>query len=727
MGLQVHFRGGPKAGEITSFDDSVTRITIGREPQRCQVVFPPDDTRVGREHFAVEREVGRYRLVLNNADVVLLNGRRAVDGQELPDRADIQLGKKGPELVLITTYDGKLPGTEGRVVERGAATRLLDAERTARSGRRLALLTALVLLLAAPGGYYAWKAIDASINEAVDAVEDTTDERLQAVLEKARPSIYLVYKRSTSGNIDPMATAWSLDPKQGIFGTNSHVAANFRSLRSDQKLMVRSSGDDPRDFEVTSVEMHPGYNEFIDTWRAYDPAVRTSPVRLERVGSPGPACDVALMYVANPEGMAPGLELASDEEINKIEAGYPVAYAGFPMEGLALGGVNVNAPVPASYLGRVIRRTNYFDTNRLTDGERELVQHTLPVAGGASGSPMLNADGRVVAVVSGMDVIGKASEGRIGSSAQTGFAQRVDLIRELVDQSAQRHQAARTQTWKTQIAKHYGRYDELEKAVAMQQLFEGEYNKWLEDLEESERNDVKTSEIARVELKLPADTTGTRSVFQTVKFPTAGDALIVAASNERIELSVLYLSDSGNRRLDGTGENGKCRAARAVVSQGSSCEIRVSSEDPGDVVITCYQADVHKIDMKQRIEQQATKWLQRIRETVSRRAEQVTAYEATHRLETQRDGRPMARVKFENQPAGSYLLVAVPADSGDLDCVIGKLSGNDQFDRLSSDYFSRAWCTTDFILEQPGTLEASVFGSPADAEFALRLYRAETK
>src|SRR5437867_11414366 len=102
MGLRIRFEGGPRAGELLFFDDTAERIVFGRDPVRCQVVFPADETRIGREHCALVRVLGRYRLALDQEHVVLVDGRMARDGTELGTAADLQLGPENPRLVVET-------------------------------------------------------------------------------------------------------------------------------------------------------------------------------------------------------------------------------------------------------------------------------------------------------------------------------------------------------------------------------------------------------------------------------------------------------------------------------------------------------------------------------------------------------------------------------------------------------------------------------------------------
>lgn len=60
------------------FGDDVAQITFGRDADQCDVVFPPDETLVGRQHCALRLELGRYRLVLNDELMQQFNSRIGV-------------------------------------------------------------------------------------------------------------------------------------------------------------------------------------------------------------------------------------------------------------------------------------------------------------------------------------------------------------------------------------------------------------------------------------------------------------------------------------------------------------------------------------------------------------------------------------------------------------------------------------------------------------------------
>ncbi len=723
MSLEVHFRGGAEAGRRLAFDDSIQQITFGRDPQLCQVVFPPDMTQVGREHFALQRQIGHYRLVLNRSAVVLLNGQRAVDGQELPNRAEIQVGQGGPQLVLLTTASNQLPETVGRSPEAGQVTRLRGAERTARTGRRLALLALVALLAALPLGYYAWKS--ASADPAL---------RLRNALRTAAPSVYLVIKRSADGSIDPVATAWVADQSHGILATNGHVATEFSELRPDQTLIARSCSTPPMDFPIASVQIHPGYQEFQELWGTYGPAIRTSPVRVESVSAPGTGCDVALMYVRDAVGLGATLPLAPPVELQALQAGYPVGYVGYPMEGLALGGVNVDAPMPATHLAYIVGCTNYFGLRSATEAERLLVQHALPATGGASGSPIINANGQVVAILSGVNFIGTTNSGRIGSSANISFGQRSDLVEELLSQSAEARQVDRLDHWKSEISQHYGKLDALARAAKLQQGIETQRGDWQTEIEDRQRNQATVELVGAFTLKTPDDPGAARNnLKQAVHLAAGGKYLFVAAGTNSISFGAHITPESGEpRELSSEGPSDEqeehCRFIRTQLDAPAECELTVQAEADTEILVHCYKASVTKISPDQIFENQLAAWLKKIHEFVSPGASAALLQELHPELDATPEtyhGKPVAFADLGKLAAGEYLAIVVPNGNEELDLWMIKVVANDQYQLVTRDETSRAWSICPLTLREPASIKAMVFGLEKTSVCTLRLYRTE--
>lgn len=277
---------------------------------------------------------------------------------------------------------------------------------------------------------------------------ESREDRLQKALLKARESVYLVILRPPKGDPVGEGTAWAVG--KGLLATNSHVAEVFKKLKPGVEMIVRSTTRPPQDLRVYDVTLHPGYGEWQRAVEARPPGDAGEPPGIHQL--PG-ACDVALLKVREADRLAAPLPLATDPTLRSLKAGDEIGLVGFPMENVVGGGANVAQPEPTTQMGHVTAITDYF-LKAGTTGHEHLVQHNLPVTGGASGSPILNAAGEVVAVLYAGNIVVVKMYGPEGSSIQRtpaaigiNYGQRADLVRELVDGRAEREQAARTKQW----------------------------------------------------------------------------------------------------------------------------------------------------------------------------------------------------------------------------------------------------------------------------------------
>ncbi len=122
----------------------------------------------------------------------------------------------------------------------------------------------------------------------------------------------------------------------------------------------------------------------------------------------------------------------------ELGAGTPVAYIGFPMERLEGGNVNIANPLATMQTGIVTSISDYYLEDR-GPAENKLIRHNLPATGGASGSPVFLADGRVVATLNAGNInaveyttSSGTSQFRIPSAAQINFAQRIDILDDII-------------------------------------------------------------------------------------------------------------------------------------------------------------------------------------------------------------------------------------------------------------------------------------------------------
>lgn len=444
MGLVIRVPRRLRKSRRFTFDDDVEMVVIGRDPRRSDIMFPPSLQVVGLEHMAMKRVLGRYRLVLNADDPVFVNGREAYDGQELPDRCVVRLGARGPRLVVETTTRTDLPPVEREMEAHGRSASPRRLLRSVRRNRNLALAaTALVVLATALLIWSTWRSSRPK--------EPTGEVALGLALERAAPSVYRVVVRTADGGEYSGATAWVVAP--GRLATNAHVAKQFEELPAGGVLQVRSSDALPRTFDVLSVTVHPGFDAFEALWGGYQPAEGARAGRLHRIRSAGSGADVAILEVDPAAALGPPLALADEPTLLVLAPGDPVGYVGYPSESLALSGSPVKRPLAHRQMGRITLMTNFFGASG-TAKSKHLIQHTCPGTGGSSGSPLIDARGRVIGLISAGN-FAPGMMGRIPSGVGINFAQRVDLLRELLEGQAEAAQADRTNEWITSIEDLY--------------------------------------------------------------------------------------------------------------------------------------------------------------------------------------------------------------------------------------------------------------------------------
>jgi hypothetical protein len=471
--------------------------------------------------MALKRVLARYRLVLTQENPVYLDGKRAHDGQELPEVAYVRLGQEGPQLVVQTLGVTTVPPTEHHDVVGPDLHEVVHA--AARRSKRtrfavfvtfalLAVLVGVIVHLATSTGRKVaavsqeqervrgvlgatseeLERLATEHREASSDLRDRlthVDDRLQAItpdlsglreavaglgprmegieermrskgprikrwLNRAEQSVYLVAVRDERGVEHSLATAFVVEG--GQLATNGHVASFFERVSPGGDLeastmLVRSPGEDPRDHEVQAVRIHPGYQVFLDLWNEYRPTGMSPDGRLHSLRPAGAACDVAVLEVEDPEELADPLPIAGEESLHALDAGDVVGLLGYPTEEMSLGGVNLAHPRPTTQIAHVTAVTNFFLAAAAPE-DRLLVQHSLPVTGGASGSPILDENGDVIAVLSAGNMELSPLGSRAPSAVLVNFAQRADLVLEIVEDRADDAQVPRTERWRSGIS-----------------------------------------------------------------------------------------------------------------------------------------------------------------------------------------------------------------------------------------------------------------------------------
>src|ERR1700732_4173348 len=86
--ITIKHLSGPLTGQEQSFGDDQERIVIGRDPELCQVVYPPEFTVVRREHVALLRKLaGDYALDMFGDHYTEVNGTAGEPDEPIPNGA----------------------------------------------------------------------------------------------------------------------------------------------------------------------------------------------------------------------------------------------------------------------------------------------------------------------------------------------------------------------------------------------------------------------------------------------------------------------------------------------------------------------------------------------------------------------------------------------------------------------------------------------------------------
>lgn len=223
---------------------------------------------------------------------------------------------------------------------------------------------------------------------------------------------------SNQGKPEGMGTAWAIAPS--LFATNAHITEPIKEVLSKGgSAFIVLNKNPEKKFKITSATTHPQYQRVGANFEGRKPAI--------------PTYDVGILEIEGSTDV--WFPLANTETLQQLDSGYRIGYLGFPMEGLAGGGVDPRNPVATMQSGIITSNTDWWQ-GQAEFPDRLLIQHNLGATGGSSGSPIFNAKGEVVALLNAGNVISQvkvASNGetyitRAPSAAMVNFGQRVDLL-----------------------------------------------------------------------------------------------------------------------------------------------------------------------------------------------------------------------------------------------------------------------------------------------------------
>lgn len=451
--LTIRHLNGAHAGEEAQIDPAKERVVVGRQLY-CDVQYPPEETAVARHHFAfVRKPSGSWTVELFGTPFVAIDGVAADNGQVVRDGAKIELGRiGGPALAVGITEDARTDNYLKTVGQQKAATPRAIATEASTMARVARAVAAVAVVVAVGGGAFAaynyistsqtTARLDAAQKEFASALEREANLRIgpevRAHLSRA---VYHVQLQDAEQRVTAGGTAWVVGPH--LLATNAHVAILREGLRARERMIVRAPGEKGTIYEVVEHRLHPGYvpfNAFLQSDQRLMSQYRGGIKWLS-----GNGYDVALLRVAETLPDNARLELAADDELNALAAGTPLATSGYPTESLTNTWSQGIGATPEQHLGIATAMTDMFHLPA-APAYRQLVHHDLPSTGGQSGSPIVGASGRVVALLNSGNSF-MVNGRRIPNAALVNYGQRADLLRDLMDGTAEQKLAAARQHW----------------------------------------------------------------------------------------------------------------------------------------------------------------------------------------------------------------------------------------------------------------------------------------
>jgi len=235
--------------------------------------------------------------------------------------------------------------------------------------------------------------------------------------ESALDSVFLVGVAKADGSFREVGTAWTIAPH--TLATNAHVAEGLtENLEEGDRMIARRGLLDRSEVVIGSVRLHPAYISWNPRLGRMFVGAASQLKQFEVIS----VADIAILEVTAGDAGKP-LPIADiTDESHKPALGDEVVYLGFPAENLS--GFTTLHTVKCN----ITARTDFFFM-RTDWKDSHLLHLSGPVTGGASGSPVLDSEGRVIGVLSAAEHIAIDT----GTRASFGFAyaQRVDLAVEI--------------------------------------------------------------------------------------------------------------------------------------------------------------------------------------------------------------------------------------------------------------------------------------------------------
>jgi hypothetical protein len=449
---------GPLAGQKQNISDDHTSVLIGRDA-KCEIRYPAEETSVGHEHCRLEQQASGDWVIERFGDhYVEIDGISVDLCEPIHTNAVIRLGThKGPSFQI--SIEKKTESFDKTALQDRTVPVIFTVRHYATAG-----ICALILIILAAGGVFYFNASKqqkleqrlaqfADNQEKIEKDQKANGKNAISPTDQARlnRAAFLVILRDKQGRETAEGTAWPVGPN--LLGTNAHITeARTAALKGGETMFVRAPGLNGSSYEVIEHVTHPGYFAFKNYVEGHD-TIRAVGYHgiFETLPWEDATYDVGLLRVAEQLPSNSILEIAPIEELKALATGMPLASEGYPVENIVGADVESIAATPELHFGNITAITDYFSLP--TDAsEAHLIHHSIGITGGSSGSPILGTSGHVIALVNAGNFLFDANGNRTPNAALINYAQRADILADLITGKAEAALEVDRLYWDRQLA-----------------------------------------------------------------------------------------------------------------------------------------------------------------------------------------------------------------------------------------------------------------------------------
>jgi len=405
-------------GNKKSFDESeFKQVRFGRDVNWAHIVLDESlaGVGVGREHCELVASAGCYSLEMNGHNQVWVNGKLAYDGDILKRQCSISFIKNSHEATYQLETElsgGALTADMGSVVTKGSRFNKL-------------IIIILILMTLIIGFIFLSQKNTVLPEHQIEHIKNRVFSVQTEINGKASHAgtAWIAYKNTVVTNRH-VAEFVQKNIEYQEMGLEASSYIRFRSIDNQQgKIMI-----------IKNVIFHPAE-------KAYKEYLNQFPARTDNGFSLDlDVYDIAILELEDESIQLDPLELATEQDVQNLKSGDPLLLVGFPLNPSG-NAWNILAPVAETSHGKFDKTRNAFSSEGLPE-INPLISYDITTSGGNSGSPVVNSEGKVIAIhfagskvlIEGTKVAGKNKAIRLDAGGKS-YGQHVRLVNQLVDGS----------------------------------------------------------------------------------------------------------------------------------------------------------------------------------------------------------------------------------------------------------------------------------------------------